>query len=125
MATLLWIMLGGAVGTGARYLVVTSLQSGADGFPYGTLTVNLVGCLIIGIMATVLADAVADRQTLKLALIVGCLEGFTTFSSFGLETVNLLQAGQHAWAATYVLVSNVIGVGLAWCGYRLGTAISG
>jgi CrcB protein len=120
MTTLLWIMLGGAVGSGARYLVVSAMQSPEAGaFPYGTLTVNLVGCLIIGVLATLMADATGVRATLKLALITGCLGGFTTFSAFGLETWSLLQHGAVATAASYVLTSTLGGVLLAWGGYRL------
>ena len=120
MTTLLWIMLGGALGTGARYLLTSFLQSSTGGFPVGTLAVNLLGCLLIGFLAAALPDTGAEKQTLKLVLLVGCLGGFTTFSSFGLETVRLLQAGHITWAATYVFISNVVGVCFAWVGYRMG-----
>jgi len=120
MGTLLWVMLGGALGTGARYGLVTHLQSSPlTGFPYGTLAVNLIGCLVIGVLSSTLADTTGTRADLKLALMVGVLGGFTTFSSFGLETVTLLQTGATGMAALYVLVSNVGGIALAWGGYRL------
>ena len=120
MATLLWIMLGGAVGTGARYLVAGLLNSAdAGAFPYGTLTVNLVGCLLIGVLATLFGDATGTQAQLKLALIVGCLGGFTTFSAFGLEAFGLMQSGAMTSAAIYVLASNLGGITLAWCGYKL------
>ena len=119
MTTLLWIMLGGAVGTGARYLVASPLNgSASEGYPYGTLTVNLLGCLAIGFLATTLTEASGVRPEMKLALIVGCLGGFTTFSSFGLETVSLLQSGRLGAALSYVLVSNVVGLALAWGGMK-------
>ena len=120
MSTLLWIMLGGALGTGARYGLVTQLQSSPlDGFPYGTLAINLAGCLLIGVLASTLAGATGARADLKLALMVGVLGGFTTFSSFGLETLTLLQSGATSLATLYVLTSNVGGIALAWGGYRL------
>ena len=100
MATLLWIMLGGAIGTGARYLVAALLNSAdAGAFPYGTLTVNLLGCLLIGVLATLFADATGTQAQLKLALIVGCLGGFTTFSAFGLEAFGMMQSGAMTSAA--------------------------
>ena len=79
---------------------------------------NLVGCLAIGYLSASMAEASGIRHEVKLALIVGCLGGFTTFSSFGLETLSLLQAGHIATAISYVLLSNVAGVGLAWLGVR-------
>ena len=119
MTTLLWIMLGGAFGTGARYLIATPMNgSAAGGYPVGTLTVNLVGCLAIGFLATTLTEASGVRPEVKLAVIVGCLGGFTTFSSFGLETLSLLQNGRIGAALSYVLLSNVIGLALAWGGMK-------
>ena len=125
MSTLLWIMLGGAVGTGARYLISSPLNGPpSTGYPTGTLTVNLLGCLIIGFLATALTEAAGVRPELKLALIVGCLGGFTTFSSFGLETLQLLQHGRVGTALSYVLISNVVGLALAWAGFKMATAVA-
>ena len=119
MGSFLWIVVGGAVGTGARYLAATAIQTRADSsFPFGTLTVNLVGCLLIGLLATMLSDATGSRENLRLALVVGCLGGFTTFSSFGLETLNLMNSGQWSAANGYVLASNLGGLAAAWCGMR-------
>ena len=119
MTTLLWIMLGGAIGTGARYLIATPLNgSASDGYPVGTLTVNLIGCLAIGFLATTLTEASGVRPEVKLAVIVGCLGGFTTFSSFGLETMSLLENGRIGAALSYVLLSNLVGLALAWGGMK-------
>ena len=126
MGNLLWVMLGGAVGSGARYLVAGSLMKEASTrFPYGTLTVNLVGCLAIGLLATLFAEATGARPELRLVWIVGVLGGFTTFSSFGLETLELLNNGRVASALIYVMVSTLAGVGLAFLGTRLATALAG
>ena len=120
MTTLLWIMLSGAVGTGARYLLATPLNgSVSDGYPVGTLTVNLLGCLAIGFLATTLSEGSGVRPEVKMALIVGCLGGFTTFSSFGLETMSLLQHGRVGAALSYVLLSNVLGLAFAWGGLKV------
>ena len=78
-----------------------------------------MGCLLIGVLATILADASGARENLRLALIVGCLGGFTTFSSFGLETLTLLNSGQWSAAIGYVLASNVGGIAAAWCGMQV------
>jgi CrcB protein len=124
VTTLVWIMLGGALGTGARYLVSNPLNgSTAEGYPYGTLAVNLLGCLAIGFLATALTEVLV-RDELKLALLVGCLGGFTTFSSFGLETVSLMQHGRFAAALSYVLISNVCGLALAWVGFKAAGALA-
>jgi CrcB protein len=126
MGNLLWVMLGGAVGSGARYLVAGSLMKEASTrFPYGTLTVNLVGCLLIGVLATVFAEATGARPELRLVWVVGVLGGFTTFSSFGLETLQLINQGRVASAVLYVLLSTLVGLGLAYAGTRLGAVIAG
>ncbi len=121
MATVLWIALGGALGTVARYLAARGVQGlgGGGVFPYGTLFVNLLGCLLIGVLAAGLTDDTPVRSTVKAALIVGCLGGFTTFSSFGLETLQLLRDGHLLAAALYVAGSNVGGILLAFVGFRL------
>ena len=94
MVTTLGIALGGALGATLRYLVGLGLEQRlGSGFPFGTLTVNLVGCLLIGLLAALFVDATEGREQLRLFLIVGCLGGFTTFSSFGLDTLRLLQDG--------------------------------
>ena len=122
---LLWVMLGGAVGSGARYLVSGAwLGEASARFPYGTLTVNLVGCFLIGILATTLSAATGARPELRLALIVGLLGGFTTFSSFGLETIDLIRSGRVGAALAYVSISTVVGVALAYGGIRVGTALA-
>ena len=102
--TSLWIGLGGAAGSIARYhlgLVVTRRWSG---FPSGTLAVNLIGSMLLGV---VLALALRDRlgETARLALGTGVLGGFTTYSTFNYETITLAQAGQHGRAAIYVAVT--------------------
>ena len=120
MSTLLWIMLGGALGSGARYGLVHLLQtSPLEGFPYGTLAVNLIGCLLIGFIGALFVDSTGTRSTLKLTLMIGLLGGFTTFSSFGFEAVTLLRNGSVDLATIYIVASNAGGIFLAWGGYTL------
>jgi CrcB protein len=124
MTTLLWIMFGGAVGTGLRYGVGQGLTRAND-FPYGTMTVNLVGCLLIGALATWFSQMADLSETVRLAVLVGFLGGFTTFSSFGLDTLRLLEAGRMGAAVTYVLVSNLVGLLAVWAGAQATKALVG
>ena len=120
--TLIYIGLGGALGSVGRHLVVQAVDNrlSFDG-PWGTLAVNLVGCLLIGILAAVLVDSIPGVENWKLFLLVGLLGGFTTFSSFGLETFALMTSGRAYLALSYVLLSNLGGVLFAWLGHWLGT----
>ena len=106
--TVLAVMLGGAVGAGLRYglSLVLNPPIGA-GMPWGTLTANVVGCLLIGWLSSMVSEA---PEAVRLGILLGVLGGFTTFSSFGLETIRLMQAGEWAIALTYALVSNGVGL---------------
>jgi CrcB protein len=108
MPNLLLVMLGGAIGAGARHLVgVFTLARLGPGFPWGTLTVNLAGGLAIGLLAGWLARS-GGSESLRLFAAVGVLGGFTTFSAFSLETFLMIERGQIGAAAFYVAAS-VIG----------------
>jgi len=120
------IACGGAFGAVMRFLIANAterLVSGraAAAFPVGTLTVNLVGCMLIGIGAAFLtgADDAAAKEPWRMLLLVGVLGGFTTFSTFGLETVTLLQERQWMLAIMYVLASNIGGIGLVFAAFRV------
>jgi len=118
------VMLGGAVGSALRYAVSLSMGSklGPD-FPYGTLTVNVLGCLLIGLLGVLLTGPWEVRDEVRLAILVGGLGGFTTFSTFGADTLAMLDAGRWSAAATYVTVSNLAGLGAVWAGSRAGRLI--
>lgn len=120
------IGVGGGVGSVLRYAVAGWVQKpGGVSFPAGTLAVNVVGCLLIGFLAVSLSGPVLVREEVRLALLVGVLGGFTTFSSFAWETIALASERQAALAALNVLASNVLGFAAAWCGWRIARAVFG
>ena len=95
MARFLWICLGGAIGTGARYLLSGwALRIAGSGFPYGTLAVNVIGSFLLGVLMET-ALATDFPPTLRLALTTGVMGGFTTYSTFNYETLQLFQ--DEAW----------------------------
>jgi CrcB protein len=96
------IALGGAAGSVLRYLLGGRVQHFAPhGFPVGTLTVNVLGCLLIGILARLFLNTQPAGEWRAL-LVVGFCGGFTTFSTFSIETVGLIEGGEYARAATYI-----------------------
>jgi len=103
-----------------RYSVSGWTQRLANGaFPIGTLIVNLSGCLLVGFVAAALTGRVLMREEYRVALLIGLLGGYTTFSTFGLETFALLNAGQAWRALLNVAASVVLGLAGVWAGYRL------
>jgi CrcB protein len=118
---ILFIAIGGLLGTLARYGTSTLLKPASDRghFPFGTLAVNLVGCFIMGLLQGFFMDRLV-REEYRFGLLVGFLGGYTTFSSFGWETTALLQDRQWLTAALNIGANNVFGVGLVILGYFLG-----
>ena len=118
-----WVALGGALGAVSRYLcgMLPFLQRGI--FPLPTLLINLAGALLSGLIAQVAAQRGAQSSSAVLFLKVGLCGGFTTFSTFSLETVTLLSNGKSGLAAAYVALSVVLcllGVVLGqWLGQKL------
>lgn len=110
--SILWVALGGALGSVARYLSMVLIgQSIGAGFPWGTLFVNIVGSAIMGTLAELGALAWQPSQDLRVFLTVGILGGFTTFSTFSLDVALLVE--RHSWglAALYVGLSVTLSVG--------------
>lgn len=108
MPPIVYVLLGGAVGAGFRYQIGSvALRNLGPGFPWGTWIVNLLGGLLMGILAGTLAKQFTPEQgePLRLLLGVGVLGGFTTFSAFSLETANMLIRGQSILAAAYAISS--------------------
>ena len=118
MKAMLLVALGGAVGSVARYQLSGWIlqHSLAWKFPAGTFTVNVVGCLLAGLLAG-LADkhALLTAET-RLLLFTGLLGGFTTFSAFGLETMFLLRKGELLVAGSNILLSVAAGLLALWIG---------
>jgi len=120
MATAIWIALGGAVGTIARFGIAGAINE--TGHPWGTVVVNVLGSLALGLIAGLWGvDHGADHQ---LAVTVGMLGGFTTFSTFALDSVQLWENGQGALAMTTVVISVVVGIGAAVGGLAIGRGIA-
>jgi CrcB protein len=131
---LLVIALGGALGSVTRFLLTLWIQPVRPGaplstFPIGTLVVNVTGCMVIGILHAIFYGAAANppsaRSALPAFLMIGVLGGYTTFSSFGRETLVLIGNNQFGAAATYVLLSNALGLGAAWAGMRMAGYLPG
>ena len=127
MYRIILVGLGGFAGSVLRYLVSGYAQelSGSVGFPYGTLAVNLTGCFIIGFLSY-LADmrGVFTVETRALVF-VGVLGGFTTFSTFGNETLNLLRDGEYLYAFLNIGIHIFFGLGFVWLGRSLAFLIWG
>jgi CrcB protein len=121
MYKLLLIALGGAAGTLARYgthLMTRGLGDRAD-FPVATLTVNLLGCFLIGLLQGVLVERWPVREEYRLMVIVGFLGGFTTFSTFAWDAAEFLHDGRLLRGVVYALLSTVFGIMLVFAGYGL------
>ncbi|MFO1242512.1 MAG: fluoride efflux transporter CrcB [Rickettsiales bacterium] len=119
MSQLLYVAAGGAVGASARYLSVMAVTRWLGPlFPYGTLAVNTLGSLLIGIGAGLMIK-VHMNQDMWMFLVVGILGGFTTYSSFSFEVVSLIERGEAVAAFGYVVASLILGVGCAYAGMTL------
>ncbi|RMD66346.1 MAG: fluoride efflux transporter CrcB [Planctomycetota bacterium] len=129
MQTLLYIALGGAAGSIARWWLAGLAQrlSPAGAFPAGTLVVNVAGCLVIGLLGAFFASpsGLRVRDPHRLAVMVGLLGGFTTFSSYAYETLQLTDDGAWLRAGANILLSNALGLTAALLGYRLGQRLFG
>lgn len=123
MNRMLLVIFGGAIGTAMRFGAVEAVkrwnpdQVGRATFPWGTLAVNLAGCLAIGVLATLFDSTWKGHADARAAVIVGILGGFTTFSSFAWETQQLLQGGRVPAAFGYIAASVLGGLALAYFGF--------
>lgn len=125
MSKLFLIGLAGFIGTLGRYLTADVIaRRYGETFPTGTLVVNLIGCFLVGLLFHLLEERFLVNQTARTVVMIGFLGGFTTFSSFGLHTFNLLQDRQFGFAVLNLTASNVVGLLLVWAGYSLAKMIS-
>jgi CrcB protein len=116
--TISLVALGGALGSVSRYLLGTWIQSASRSidFPYGTLTVNLIGCFVIGFLSQLAETRGAFTPESRALVFIGVLGGFTTFSSFGNDTMNLLRDGETVNALVNVGANVILGLALVWLG---------
>jgi len=117
MMNLLGIALGGALGAVARYLMLSSVYHllGRD-FPYGTLFVNVLGSLLMGFLYIMFTEKWLSFGEFKLPILVGVLGAFTTFSTFSMDSLQLLEQGQWLSATSYILLSLIVCISMTWLG---------
>ena len=114
------IAAGGALGSVLRYGLSTWVHTLVGrGFPYGTLAVNVLGCLAMGFLFVLLVERMGESALWRAGLLIGVLGGFTTFSSFSIETFNLIEQGSLVKAAGNMAASLFLCLGATWLGVLL------
>jgi len=122
MLNVLAVAAGGALGAAARYgLSGLARKWSESGWPLGTLLVNLLGCLLIGLLVPWMLEDRIVRPEVRAFVLVGLLGGLTTFSTFGYEVFAMINEGQWWRAGSIVFLNNGLGIALVLVGYRLGT----
>lgn len=121
MSSIFWVGIGGAIGAVLRHVISGHVQGQirVGGFPYGTLAVNVIGCLLIGILSHTARTPGRFTSDGVLFLLVGMLGAFTTFSTFSKETVDLFESGRSMAALVNVGVHMVAGLVAVGGGYEL------
>jgi fluoride exporter len=115
-----WIGVGGALGATARYATITNAAKLLrTDFPYGTFVVNVTGSFVAGFLALFLLRKLPEQENLRLLLTTGFLGGFTTFSAFSLEALQLVQRGETGLALAYVMGSVLLSLVAVYAGYAL------
>ncbi len=119
------IFLGSGLGGMLRYLLSTTIQryTSTIGFPFGTFAVNMIGCLIIGFLGQLAESKGIFSADVRLFVFVGLLGGFTTFSSFGFETFQLIRDGEFLYATANAVLQVVLGLLFVYLGNILGRLI--
>jgi CrcB protein len=118
MKDMILVVIGGAVGTLFRYLVTgVGFRTEEGVFPFGTLVVNVTGSLIIGFLWGFF-ERFDVSSSVRMTLFVGVLGGYTTFSAFGLESLNLARSGELRTAFTYIVATNLLGLASVFAGFK-------
>jgi len=115
----IFIGCGSFIGGAARYIISVAMKAMSKGFPWGTLIVNLIGCLAIGLLWGFFSKNSSESSSWALFMIVGICGGFTTFSTFSKEALMMLQAGNFISLLAYVTISVIAGIALVAAGYYL------
>ena len=124
MSRTLFVGIAGLAGTLLRYWVSGFVaRRYGETFPVGTMVVNVLGCLLAGAIFNLTEERFLINPTLRTVILIGFLGGFTTFSSYGLQTFTLLRDGEFGLATLNVAVSNVLGLFMVWVGYGLVKAL--
>ncbi len=119
LRNILVVGAGSLIGGTGRYLVSLAMKGVGKGFPWGTVLVNLLGCLLIGLIWGFFSRTTSQDNTWFLFLSVGVCGGFTTFSTFSKEALTMLQCGNHWGFLTYIGISVIAGLALVALGYAL------
>ena len=124
MKTLMLVAIGGAIGAVARYSLSSQVYHwlGSD-FPWGTMIVNVLGSFLMGFLFFLMAERIVVSGELRTAVLVGGLGAFTTFSTFSIETINLIQRGTSLTAILNICFSVVVCMAAVWVGMRLARSI--
>ena len=123
MTKLFAVALGGALGSMVRYLTALLVErSSRSNFPFETLAANLLGCLIIGLLWGYF-ERIPLSNEFRLFVFTGILGGFTTFSTFSRESVQLFKSGETMVAVWYILLSNGVGIALTAAGFLVASQI--
>lgn len=124
MKALIFIAIGGAAGAVLRYGASLSVYSLLGrGFPYGTLFVNVSGSLLMGLLSVMMLERFNIGPEWRAAVLVGVLGSFTTFSTFSIETLNLLEQGDVMRAMTNIVLSVLVCLAAVWFGVLIGRQI--
>ncbi len=121
MTNILYIASGGAVGALLRYFISTGMHKTlGHGFPYGTISVNVLGSILIGFIYVLTQTKIQLSLEMKAGIMIGILGAFTTFSTFSLETMTLLESGQPIKAGLNIMLSIILCIGGCWAGLIIG-----
>lgn len=124
MFKILLVMIGGSLGAISRYgISLLGVKLGGTQFPWGTMAANLTGCFLIGLIFSLADRSRILTPDIRLLIITGYLGALTTFSSFALESVNIVRDGTNLLFITNILVNNIGGLSLAFFGMWLGRLI--
>ena len=125
MYKILLLLVGGAFGTGCRYLLSSSVYAVLERptFPWANLVINVSGSFTIGLLAELFESRLLISPEMRVALLTGVLGGYTTFSSFSFETYSLLRDGEVALAFVNAFASVFFGLAAVWLGVRLAQSL--